>query len=374
MTTTGAPVTNLTGLMDQLGPAFESRAATNDAGDRFAVEDFDELKANGVLSAAVPVELGGAGASVSELAAMLTTLARYSSSTALALSMHTHQVAMPAWRWRNENGVGEPLLKRVAAENIVLVSSGGSDWLDSSGSLTKVEGGYRMNARKVFASGSPIGDLLVTSAVLDDPTDGPTVLHFAVPLRNDAVHVGDNWRTLGMRATGSNDIVIENLFIPDAAISGRRRKGTWGIFHLVMKIAIPLIYSVYLGIAEKARDTAIELAAKKRDDPETRLNVGDMENALRATRLAHREMIHLAETATPGPETTNEIAILRTLTGDAAISTVEKAMAVAGGAGFFRSTGLERLFRDVQAARYHPLTEKKQLDLTGRFALGLPIE
>ena len=365
---------NLTDLVRELGPAFELRAAANDAADRFCEEDLSELKGNGVLAAGVPAELGGGGATVSELGAMLRTLAGYSASTALALSMHTHQVAIPAWRWRNENGVGEPLLKRVASENIVLVSSGGSDWLDSSGTLKKVEGGYVMNARKVFSSGSPFGDLLMTSAVLDDPADGATVLHFGVPLRAEGVHVGDNWRTLGMRATGSNDVIIENLFIPDGAIGGRRPKGTWGIFHLVMKIAIPLIYSVYLGVAEKARDTALELASRKREDAETRLNVGEMENSLRATRLAVTEMLRLADSAQPGPETTNEVAILRTLAGDAAVDTVEKAMAVAGGAGFFRSTGLERLFRDVQAARNHPLTEKKQLDLTGRFALGLPIE
>src|SRR5687767_8321342 len=174
---------SLIDLVRDLGPAFESRAAANDAADCFCEEDFTELKENGVMAAGVPAELGGGGATVSELGAMLRTLAGYSAATALALSMHTHQVAIPAWRWRNENGVGEPLLKRVAAENIVLVSSGGSDWLDSSGTLTRVEGGYLMNARKVFASGSPVGDLLVTSAVLDDAADGATVLHFAVPLR-----------------------------------------------------------------------------------------------------------------------------------------------------------------------------------------------
>src|SRR5688572_7824500 len=361
MVTKESTTRGLTDLMRELGPAFEARAAANDAADRFCEEDFAELKSNGVMSAGVPSELGGGGASVSELGAMLRTLAGYSPSTALGLSMHTHQVAIPAWRWRNENGVGEPLLKRVASENIVLVSSGGSDWLDSSGTLEKVEGGYVMNARKVFSSGSPAGDLLMTSAVLDDAADGATVLHFGVPLRAEGVRVGDNWRTLGMRATGSNDVVIENLFIPEAAIGGRRPKGTWGIFHLVMKIAIPLIYSVYLGVAEKARDTALQLAAKKREDAETRMNVGEMENALRSARLAVTEMLRLANSAQPGPETTNEVAILRTLAGDAAIATVEKAMAVAGGAGFFRSTGLERLFRDVQAARYPPLMEETQL-------------
>ena len=63
----------------------------------------------------------------------------------------------------------------------------------------------------------------------------------------------------------------------------------------------------------------------------------------------------------------------RTLVGRSAIRTVEKAMEVTGGAAFFRSLGLERMFRDVQAARYHPLQEKPQLRYTGRLALGLDV-
>ena len=94
--------------------------------------------------------------------------------------------------------------------------------------LDKVEGGYRMTARKAFASGSPVGDLLVTSAVYDDPEDGPTVLHFAAPLKGEGVSHLPTWQTLGMRGTGSNDIVFDGVFMPDAAIagSGRRASGT----------------------------------------------------------------------------------------------------------------------------------------------------
>ena len=77
----------------------------------------------------------------------------------------------------------EGLLKRVAAENLILVSSGGSDWLPSSGRAERVEGGYRVTARKIFASGCPMGDMLMTSAVHDDPEAGPTVLHFGVPFK-----------------------------------------------------------------------------------------------------------------------------------------------------------------------------------------------
>ena len=64
------------------------------------------------------------------------------------------------------------MLRRVASEDLILVSSGGSDWLAGSGTLEKVEGGFRMNGRKIFSSGVPAGDLLMTTGVYDDPDDG----------------------------------------------------------------------------------------------------------------------------------------------------------------------------------------------------------
>ena len=74
------------------------------------------------------------------------------------------------------------------------LSSGGSDWLQGSGTATRVDGGYRINARKIFASGAPAGDLLMTSAVYQDPQAGPSVLHFAVPMRAEGVKILDTWR------------------------------------------------------------------------------------------------------------------------------------------------------------------------------------
>ena len=85
-------------------------------------------------------------------------------------------------------------------------------------------------------------------------------------------------------------------------------------------------------------------------------------------------MIERAATAKPGPATTNDGLIARTLAGRSALRTVEKAMEVVGGGSFYRKLGLERLFRDVQGARFHPLQEKRQLRYTGRFVLGLDID
>lgn len=361
-------------VIREVGPGFAARTAEHDASDTFVSEGYAELKARRVFSAGVPAELGGGDASYAEIAEMLRELAHYCSSTALALSMHMHQVAVPVWRWRNENAPVEGLLRRVAAEQIVLVSSGGSDWLASSGKAEKVDGGYRVTARKVFASGSPSGTLLMTSAVYDDPSNGPTVLHFPVPLSADGVKILDNWRTLGMRATGSNDVMLENVFVPDAAIGGRRPKGVWApIFHVIAMIALPLIYSVYIGIAETARETALREAARKRNDTDVHALIGEMDNELTAAKIALESTIRIAESAQPGPETTNLMLIRRTLMGRAAIRTVEKAMEVVGGNSFFRSLGLERLFRDVQGARFHPVQEKAQVRYTGRLALGLDI-
>jgi len=257
----------------------------------------------------------------------------------------------------------------------VLVSSGGSDWLAGSGRATQVEAGYRITARKIFSSGCPSGQLLMTSAVWDDPQGGPTVLHFPVALDAPGVKILDTWHTLGMRGTGSHDIALDEVFVPQAAVAGRRPQGKWHhLFHVIALIALPLIYSVYVGVAEAARDLAVREATRKREDASMAYLVGEMENELATARMALRAMITNAATAQAGPEATNQTTIARTLCGRAAIRTVDKAMEVAGGGSFYRSVGLERLFRDVQGARYHPLQEKVQLRYAGRLALGLDID
>jgi acyl-CoA dehydrogenase len=84
-------------------------------------------------------------------------------------------------------------------------------------------------------------------------------------------------------------------------------------------------------------------------------------------------MIEAAGGGAVGPGVTNTIMIGRTLAGQAALRTVEAAMELAGGAAFFRGAGLERLFRDVQGARYHALRGAAQRRYAGRLALGLDI-
>src|SRR5204862_7093242 len=180
-------------------PVLAGRAAAHDADDSFVADTYADLRRRRLFSAGIPAELGGGDASHAEMSDVLRTLAHGCSSTALALSMHTHQVLIPVWRWRHDRAPVDGFLRRLAAEELILASSGGSDWLTGSGRAEKVDGGYRVTARKIFASGAPAADLFMTMAIYDDPSDRATVLPFAIPFDAAGGKRPDNWRTPGMR-------------------------------------------------------------------------------------------------------------------------------------------------------------------------------
>jgi alkylation response protein AidB-like acyl-CoA dehydrogenase len=362
---------NWVSLAESLGEQFAVRDTEADETDVFVADNVARLKTIGLITAGVPTEFGGGGASYTEMCAVLQVLGRYCSSTALAFAMHTHQVMVPTWRWHNQKAPVDGLLKRIATEQLVLLSSGGSDWLQSNGTAVKVEGGFLVTARKVFASGAPAANLLMTSAVYQDPETGSTVLHFAVPMSAQGVTIEPTWQAMGMRGTGSHDVLLSNVFVPDAAIALRREQGKWHpIFHLISMVAFPLIYSVYVGVAEAARDRAVQLAMKRSTDEHLCYLVGGLDNELMAAKLALQHMIATAEVSQPSFETTNQVMMGRTLVAKAVLNVADLAMETAGGSAFYRKLGLEKLFRDVQGARYHPLREEPQRKLSGQLALG----
>jgi alkylation response protein AidB-like acyl-CoA dehydrogenase len=367
--------TDWVGEVDEIADEIAARAADCDRTDSFVAENFALLKKRGFFKAHVPAELGGYGADYATICAVVRRLAAACGSTALAFSMHTHIVAVAAWRWRHENAPTDTLLRRVAAEDLVLISSGGSDWLNSGGTATPVADGFRINARKIFASGCPAGDMLNTSAVYDDPHAGPTVLHFGVPFKAEGVTILDTWRVMGMRGTGSNDVELKNVFVPNEAITIRRPQGKWHpLYHAICMVAFPIINSAYVGVADSARAQALRMAKKKPADEALMQLTGEMENAFTSTEIALADAIQLAVTERPGPITSSRALVRRTLVAQAAVRTVDCAMEVVGGRSFYREAGLERAFRDVQGARFHALPEKPQLRYSGRVALGLDID
>jgi alkylation response protein AidB-like acyl-CoA dehydrogenase len=326
-----------------------------------------------VFSAMIPAQYGGGDASHSQMCDFIRTVAHSCPSTALALSMHQHLIAAAVFN----DAAGRPgakMLEKVASGNIVLVSTGANDWLESNGTATKVDGGFNITAVKPFASGSPDGQMILTSCAYDDPDDGPQVLHFPVPLSADGITFMDNWKTHGMCATGSQTLKLDAVFVADEAIALRRPRGGFHpAFAIILGVALPLIMSAYTGVAEGAAKIAREKAAGRQGDPVAPYLVGEMENLLTATQIAQEDMVRLSNNLDfePSVHQASQMLIRKTICATNALKTCEKAMEVVGGASFFRELGLERRLRDVRASHFHPLPEKRQQLFTGRLSMGL---
>lgn len=358
-----------------LGPAFAERATAHDARDSFVADNYRDMKEKRLFSMMVPEELGGGGASLGETCQVLRELARHCASTALALSMHQHLIAANVFKHRRGQPGGK-LLEKVAAGELVLVSTGATDWIDSNGRATRVDGGYRVSGRKVFASGCPAADLLITSAASDGEPEGPSVLHFPVSLRAEGVRVVEDWKALGMRATGSHSVLLEDVFVPDEAIALKRPRGKWhGVWDVVLGVAPPIYMSPYLGLAERSAELALDHARSRPAHHAVVSGAGELENALTLARLVWEDMVARSSDFqfSPGFEHTNAMLARKTLLARAVREVAEKAMELAGGAAFYRNLPLERLWRDAQAAHYHPLPEKRQVEFTGRWLLGLDV-
>ncbi|HZB72445.1 MAG TPA: acyl-CoA dehydrogenase family protein, partial [Acidimicrobiales bacterium] len=334
------------------------------------------LRAAGLLALAVPAELGGSGATVRQVAMVQRELAHHCGSTSLATSMHQHVTAFTAWRFRRGMPGAEATLRRVADEGIVLVSTGGGDFTHPKGEARKVDGGYRVSGRKQFASQSSFGDVLSTMFVYEDPEQGRRVLNMAVPVRAEGVAVLDNWDTLGMRGTASNDVVLEDVFVPDDKVLANR---PYGVFdpplQVIASIAMPIISAVYLGVAEAAYEAAVEVAMRKADDPVVQRQVGLMAHRLKVASWALDGA--LDEIGDDPDPSMHRFSVAMTAKREIALAGIEVcdlAVEVAGGPAFFRGSTIERCYRDIRAATFHPLRPEQTLVHGGRLALGLPVD
>jgi alkylation response protein AidB-like acyl-CoA dehydrogenase len=372
-------------LAARVGAVAARHAADHDRDATFVAEAYDAMRETGYLALGVPAELGGLGADLRQVCYAQAELARHDGATALAVAMHQYLTLMQAFRHRSGAPDAEAVLRRIAAEGIVLATSGGSDWLwpttvaEPTGSGD--DAGFRVNGRKAFCSQSPGATVVATCAVVGDPGNGAEVVHFAVPLAADGVRLVETWDTLGMRGTASHDLVFEDVFVPAARVTGRRPYGEFGgpLAAAVVHFA-PVVGATYLGIAAGARDHAVEgVTGAARGPrplasvPRVARQVGLMDARLRTAwwaLLGALDELGDDYRADPATITTVMLAKREAVTG--AIAVVDLAMDVLGGRSYFRRSPLERAHRDVRAGSFHPFTPEATLDYAGKVALGDP--
>jgi alkylation response protein AidB-like acyl-CoA dehydrogenase len=370
--------TELVAWAATLGPVLAEHAARHDAEGSWVHESYEHLRDAGMLALAVPTELGGMGATIRQTAMVMRELAHYCGSTALAMSMHQHVTNFTAWRYRRGLPGAEATLRRIADDRIVLVSTGGADFVRPRGEAVKVDGGYKVSGRKIFGSQSPAGAVMATMFPLEDPERGLRVLNMAVPMNDPGVTVHDNWNTLGMRGTASNDITIEDVFVPVERVLADRPYGVVDPpLQVIASIAFPIIGAVYLGVAESAATAAIEAVTgqPKATDPSVQRQVGLLRNRLQVASWAlDGACSAVGDDPAPSMDTVAAVMAAKREIANAGIEVCDVAMEVAGGSSFFKGSPIERAYRDVRGLKFHPFTNEQTLLHAGRLALGLPCD
>lgn len=356
--------TRFVGLAAEIGAVAAAHADEHDRDATFVFEAYEAMRERGYLALSVPDELGGLGATMRQVCYAQAELARHDGATALASAMHQYLTLMQGFRRRKGAPDAEAVLRRVAAEGIVIATSGGSDWLWPTTTAVAEEGGFRVSGRKTFCSQSPAATVVATSAVLGDE-----VLHFSVPLAADGVRIEETWDTLGMRGTASHDVVLEDVFVPADKIAGRRPYGEFGVPLMAAAIHFaPVVAATYYGIAAGARDAAVNGAS-----PQARRQVGLMDAHLREAWWSLLGAIEeLGDDYGAEPAVLATVMTAKRHVVTSAIAVVDLAMDIMGGRAYFRRFPLERAYRDVRAGRFHPLTPEATLNYVGKLTLGDP--
>jgi alkylation response protein AidB-like acyl-CoA dehydrogenase len=257
--------------------------------------------------------------------------------------------------------------------------------LYSSARAQRVEGGYRFYGHKIFGSLSPVWTRLGLHAMDHDDPTGPKVVHAFLPRDAEGYRVKNTWDTLGMRATQSDDTLLDGAFVPDERVVRVLNPDWAGADLFVLAIfawAEPTFANIYLGMAERARDLSIASAQKKTSvaglsrtmayHPEVQHAIADMTLELEGA-IPHVDRI--AEDWTNGVDHgglwPTKLVAAKHHGVTAAMRVVDLAMDVSGGAGLFKTNEIEQLYRDVRAGGIHPANAALVHEIVGKTALGV---
>jgi alkylation response protein AidB-like acyl-CoA dehydrogenase len=284
--------------------------------------------------------------------------------------MHHHLVLASAWRFRRGDTVVEPMLRKVAGDRIVLCSTGGKDWVEPDAVATPTEGGWRVTGRKTFASIAPAANVAVTFAVVGGPAPGNEVIAFGLPLSAEGVRVEETWDSVGMRGTGSHDIVLEDVFVAEGQVSARR---TWGLLDRPLLVASahawPVVAATYLGVAEGLVE--LVTGTGRVGSGSDRL-VGQLEHAVRtAGWVLDGAIAELGDDPDPTLDTFVTVQHAKRAVALACQEVAAVAPELAGGGAYARRGAVDRMVRDLGGIRFHPYGPEARLVHAGRHRRGL---
>jgi alkylation response protein AidB-like acyl-CoA dehydrogenase len=378
-------------LSNDMLTGFRERAPAYDKDNRFAQEDFDELVAAGFLKMPIPKELGGLGMNLSEMGQELRRLAMYAPATAVAVNMHLYWMGVAADLWRMGDKSCEWMLKDGAAGEVFAAghAESGNDIpaLLSTAKAEKVDGGWKITGRKMFGSLSPVWTRYGFHAMDTSNPDAPQIVHGFLPRDAGGYKIDATWDSLGMRASMSNDTILDGAICPDNFIGCVVPAGPAGMNMFVLALfanALIGLGNVYFGAALRARDVAIEGAHKKTSlaltrsmayHPHMQHNAAEMDLMIESvTALIDRVADDWANGVDHGMTWPAKIVGAKYTAVESAKRIIDIAMDMSGGSGFYKAHELERLYRDVRGGGFHPANSALTHEIVGKTALGIGLD
>ncbi|CAM4483183.1 alkylation response protein AidB-like acyl-CoA dehydrogenase [Paenibacillus endophyticus] len=360
----------------ELAARFAARAEKHDRAGSFPHDNFADLLEDGYLKLTVPAEYGGNELSLHELVTQQERLAYGDGSTALAVGWHLGQML----HLRTTRKWPEPLFAELCRDVVskgaminTFASEAGSGSPSRGGkpetTAIRTEGGWLISGRKTFSTLSPILDRFVVTAYMPEEEATADFLVF----KNENVTVHETWDTIGMRGTGSHDVVLNEVFAADEhrlAGKGIDDGGGW-LLH---------IPACYIGIALAARDFAISFAQSYRPNhlqgpiaelPTVQQSIGQMEIELRTARsLLYEAAGRWDREPANRPHLRPELGLAKYVATNHAVKIVDIAMRIVGGSSLSRSLPLERYYRDVRAGLHNPPMDNTVLQTLAAGALN----
>lgn len=378
-------------LTDDILAHCAERAPLYDRENRFFDEDFAELRQAGYLCIAVPEELGGLGMDLAHVCQEQRRLASHAAPTALAVNMHLYWTGVAADLWRAGDTTLEWLLKDAVAGEVFAAGHAetGNDLplLLSTTRAERVDGGYRFTGRKSFSSLTPVWTYLGIHGMDSSNPAAPTIVHAFMPRHTRGATIKETWDVLGMRATRSDDTVLDGVFVPDRYIARVVPAGAAGIDPFVLGVfawALLGFANIYYGLAQHVLDWTLEHIKQKTSLGLSRSMAyhAEVQHAV-AEMVLEMESIgpHIAQVAQDwsdgvdhGMQWGSKLVAAKYHAVEGSWRVVDTALDLAGGFGIFKQSGFERLFRDARLGRIHPTNAFLTHELVAKTALGISLD
>jgi alkylation response protein AidB-like acyl-CoA dehydrogenase len=330
-----------------------------------------------------PSRLGGFGASFVEYAAVAAALARGAGSTALIFNMHasvtgalaqTPEELVRQWGDPESFFAARDAALTAAAQGalygVAMSERGtGSRLSRTATAYRRTDRGFHIGGSKAFVSGAGHVDAYLVTA-RDPEAEDPRVSYFLVPA-GEGIRVDQTWDSLGMRATGSQDVHFDLEVGPEALLGGM--EGLTLLLAQVMPQWLVASYAaVYIGVAR----SAVEAAAAQADErglgrlPAVRARLGRADAAVAAAELAVAEAAARIDKAPGDPDTNRWVWRAKLIAGDTASQVASSLLEAAGASATRRGNPLERLYRDARCGALQPATSDVCADWLGMAALG----